>query len=80
MIFIELYIFLCSPLYLSPPFQPSPKVAMIPIYSGNLVFFFFPCRLDLYMSFLGSSLLSRFPEIVNYWLVVFALYLPTTDE
>ena len=31
---------------------------------GDLVFFYYSCRLDLYMSLLGSSLLSRFSGIV----------------
>ena len=35
-IFMEFYIFLCSPLYLSPLRQPSRKVPMLPIYSGDL--------------------------------------------
>ena len=33
--FIELYIFLCSPLYISPPLQLSPNVPMIPVSSGD---------------------------------------------
>ena len=44
--FTELYIYLCSPSCLSPPLQPSSMVPMLPIYSGDLVFFYFPCRLD----------------------------------
>ena len=51
LIFIDLYIFLFS-----PPLQPSLKVPMLPIYSGDFAFFYFPRRLDLCMSLLGSSL------------------------
>ena len=40
-------------------------VPMLPIYSGDLVFFYFPCWLDPCMSLLGSSLFSRFSGIVN---------------
>ena len=63
-IFIELYIFLSSPVYLSPPLQPSPKVPMLPIYSGDLIYFYFPCRLDLCVFLLESSLLSRFSGLL----------------
>ena len=80
LIFIELYIFLCSLPCLSPPLQPSPKVPMLSIYSGDLIFFHFLCRLDLCMSLLGSSLLSRFSGTVICGLVFFALCLKTTYE
>ena len=89
-IIIELYIFLWSLPYFSPLLQPSPKVPMplqpslkvplLPIYSRDLVFFYFPCRLDLCMSLLGSSLLSRFSGIVVCRLAFFALCLKTTYE
>ena len=62
-------IILCSPLCLSPPLQPSPMVPMLPIYSGDLLFLYFPCRLDPCTSLLGSSLLSRFSGVVNCRLV-----------
>ena len=78
--FTDLYFFLCSPPFLSPALQPSPMVPMLPIYSGDLVFFYFPCRLDLCMSLLGSSLLSKFSGIVICGLVFFALCLKTTYE
>ena len=62
------YLFLSSPTFfsasppcLSSPLQPPPKVPML---QGDLVFFYYSCRLDLYMSLLGSSLLSRFSGIV----------------
>lgn len=42
--FIELYIFLQSPLFLLSPFLPSPINPMYPLYSGVLVFFSFICR------------------------------------
>lgn len=42
--FIELYIFLQSPLFLLSPFLPSPINPMYPLYSGVLVFFSFTCR------------------------------------
>ena len=80
LIFIELYIFLCSTPYLPPPFQPSPRVPMLPIYSGDLIFLYYPYRLDLCMSLLGSSLLSRFSGIVICGLVFFALCLKTNYE
>ena len=35
LIFIEFYILFCSPPYLSPPIQHSPKAPMLPIYSGS---------------------------------------------
>ena len=62
--------------------QPSPMVPMLPIYSKDLVFFFFcfACRLDPYMSLLESSLSSRFSGFVNYRLVFFALCLKATYE
>ena len=53
---------------------------MLSIYSGDLVFFYFPCRLHPCMSLLGSSLLSRFSGIVNCRLVFFALCLKATYE
>ena len=62
---IELYIFLHSPPYLSPTLLPTPMVSMLSIYSEDLVFFYFSCRLDPRMSVLGPSLLSRFCEIMN---------------
>ena len=40
---------LCHPC-LSLLLQSSSKVPMLPIYSGEHVFFYFPCRLDLCMS------------------------------
>ena len=58
----------------------SPMVPMLPIYSGDLVIFYFPCRLDPSMSLLGSSLLSRFSGIVNCGLIFFALCLKATYE
>ena len=54
---IELYIFFCFPPCLYLPLQPSPMVSMLSIYSGELVFYYFPRRLDPYMSLLGSWLL-----------------------
>ena len=63
--FIELYIFLCSPPWLTLPLQPSHMPPMLPICSGDLIFFYFPCRLDLCMSLLGSSLLSKFSGVMN---------------
>ena len=75
-----LYLFICSLSYLSPPIQPSSMVAMFSIYSGDLVFFYFPCRLDSCMPLLGSSLLSWFSGITICRLVFFALYLKTTYE
>ena len=76
---IELDIFLCSPPHLSHPLPPSPKVPMLPVYSGELVFFYFPRRLDLCMSLLGSSL-SGFSGIVICGLVFFALCLKSSYE
>ena len=78
--FIKLYIFLCCPHFFSPPLQPSPMVHMLPIYSGDLVFFYLSRRLDLHMSLLVSSLLSRFSGIVICGLVFFALCLKTAYE
>ena len=77
-VFIELYIFLCSPPFLSPPLLPSPLVLMLLIYSGDLDFSYFPCRLNPCMSLLGFSLLSGFSRIVNCRLVFFALCLKAT--
>ena len=62
--FIELYIFLCCPPFFSLHLLPSSITHMLPIYSGDLVCFHFLCRLDLCMTLLGSSLLSRFSGIV----------------
>ena len=42
LIFIELYIFLCFPPCLSLSLQSSSMVPMLPIYSGDLAFFYFP--------------------------------------
>ena len=57
---------------------------MLPIYSGDLVFFYFSCRLDPCKSLLGSSLLSRFSGIVNCELVFFMfkshLWVSTCDN
>ena len=78
--FIELHIFLCSPPLLSPSFQPSSKVPMLLIYSGDHVFFYFPCRFDPCMSLLESSLLCRFSGIVIFRLVFFALSQKGTYE
>ena len=73
LIFIELYIFLSSSC-LSLNLQPSPKVPMLPVYSRDLVFFYFPCRLDLCMSLLGSSLLSK----VRLWCCPRKIQMPAT--
>ena len=62
----------------SPP--TSPKVPKLPIYSADLVFFYFPCRLDLCKFLLGSSLQSKVPGIVICGLVFFALFFKTTYE
>ena len=77
--FIELYIFLCSPPCLSPPLKPFCMIPMLPIYS-DLVFFYFPCRLDLFKFVLVSSLLFKFSGIVVFRLAFFALCLKTTYE
>ena len=58
--------FLCSLPFLPPNLLPS---LMIPIYSEDLVFFYFPCRLGPCISLLGSSLLSMFSKVVSYRLV-----------
>ena len=89
-IIIELYIFLWSLPYFSPLLQPSPKVPMplqpslkvplLPIYSRDLVFFYFPCRLDLCMSLLGSFLLSSLSGLAICGLVFFALFKKNTYE
>ena len=68
------------PFYFSPPLQTSWKIPMLPIYSGNLVFSYYPCRLDLCMSLLGFLLLSRFSGIVICRLFFFSLCLKTTYE
>ena len=47
--FIELHIFLCSPPLLSPSFQPSSKVPMLLIYSGDHVFWLFLKWLSLWI-------------------------------
>ena len=77
---------------MSAPFRSSPlpftllssllpfKIPMLPIYSKDLVFFYYPCRLDPCMSLLGSSLLSRFSGIVICGLVFFDLYFKSTYE
>ena len=46
---IDLYIVLCSPPFLYSLLLPFPVTAMLPIYSGDLVFFSFVCR-SIYMS------------------------------
>ena len=48
-VFIDLYIVLCSPSFLHSLFLPFPVTAMLPIYSGDLVFFSFVCR-SIYVS------------------------------
>ena len=65
---------------LSPPLYHPPMTPMLPIYSGDFVFSYFSCRLDPYMSLLGSSLFSRFSGIVNCSLVFFALFLKASYE
>ena len=61
---LEIYIFLNAFHFLSPPLLFSPIIPMLPNYTGNLIFFYFPCCLYPCMSLLVSSLLSRFSEIV----------------
>ena len=57
---IELYLFPLLtfwPLHLPSALSVVP---MLPIYSDDLVFCYFPCRLNTCVSLLGPSLLSRF--------------------
>ena len=42
-VFIEIYISLCSPPFLLSPFLLSPMTPMFPLYSGALVFVSFLC-------------------------------------
>ena len=67
-VYIELYIFSTPPPFLSPSLLPSLMVPMLQVYSGDLVFLYFPGRLDPYMYLLGSSQLSGFPGIMSCWL------------
>ena len=43
----------------------SPMIPTFPIYSGDLVFFYCPYRLNLCISLFGSFLVSRLSGIVN---------------
>ena len=78
------YWFLLSSTFFSAPLPsphlPSPMIPMLPIYSGDLVFFYFPSRLDLCKSLLVSSLLSKFSVILICGLVFFVLCLKTTYD
>ena len=69
-----------SALLPSSPLLPSPMIPLLPNSSEDSVFFYFPCRLDPYMSVLDSSLLSRFSGVENCRLVFFALGLKATYE
>ena len=46
--FIDLYISLLPSIPFSFLFQLIPKILMPIIYFGDLVIFYFPCRVDLY--------------------------------
>ena len=78
--FIKLYIFLCSPLSLHLPFYSLSWFPTPPMYSGDLVFFYFPCRFDPYMSLLGSSLMAAFSGIMIVSWFYFALCLKATYD
>ena len=75
-----LLLLLLSNTFFSAPHSSSLMLFMLPIYSGDLVFFYFPCRLDLCKSLLVSSLLSKFSGVVVCKLAFFAFCLKTTCE
>ena len=71
-VFIALYIFLHALPFLPCSLLPFPVIIMLPIYSGDLIFFFFLFR--------SMPLLSRFSGVVNCCFIFFALCVKSTYE